>query len=102
MLMQPLANALRSALMVVGLLAAVNSVLMAGSSASANPHSPQYPWLLYEWAASFLLASIAFAATIVVSRGWSMLVAIALLLLTWSNGLGPAWQLLDYYGLRLR
>jgi hypothetical protein len=100
--MQPFVNALRFALMTVGLLAAVNSVLMASSTASANPDSPQYPWLLYEWAASFLLASLAFAAAIVFSRGWSMLTAIALLLLTWSNGLGPAWQLLDYYGLTFR
>jgi hypothetical protein len=102
MLMQPFVNALRFALMMVGLLAAVNSVLMASSSASANPHSPQYPWLLCEWAASFLLASLAFATAIVFSRGWSMVTAIALLLLTWSNGLGPALRLLDYYGLTFR
>jgi len=101
MLTQLFVSALRFALMVVGVLAAVNSVLMASSSANANPHSPQYPWLLYEWAASFLLATVSFAATVVFSRGWSMFFAIGLLLLTWSNGLGPAWRLLDYYGIRL-
>lgn len=101
MLTQLFGNALRFTLMVVGVLAAVNSVLMASSSANANPHSPQYPWLLYEWAASFLLATASFAAAVVFSRGWSMLFAIGLLLLTWSNGLGPAWKLLDYYGITL-
>lgn len=101
MLTQPFVSALRSALMVVGVLAAVNSVLMASSSANANPHSPQYPWLLYEWAASFLLATVSFATAGLFSRGWSMLFAIGLLLLTWSNGLGPAWRLLDYYGITL-
>jgi hypothetical protein len=101
MLTQLFVGAFRFALMVVGVLAAVNSVLMASSSANANPHSPQYSWLLYEWAASFLLATVSFAAAVVFSRGWSMLFAIGLLLLTWSNGLGPAWRLLDYYGITL-
>jgi hypothetical protein len=101
MLAQLFVGALRFALMVVGVLAAVNSVLMASSSANANPHSPQYPWLLYEWAASFLLATVSFAAAVVFSRGWSMAFAIGLLLLTWSNGLGPAWKLLNYYGVTL-
>jgi hypothetical protein len=101
MLTQLFVGGLRFALMVVGVLAALNSVLVASSSANANPHSPQYPWLLYEWAASFLLATVSFAAAIVFSRGWSMLFAIGLLLLTWSNALGPAWRLLDYYGITL-
>ena len=101
MLTQLFVGGLRLALMVVGVLAALNSVLVASSTANANPHSPQYPWLLYEWAASFLLATVSFAAAIVFSRGWSMLFAIGLLLLTWSNALGPAWRLLDYYGITL-
>jgi len=101
MLTQLFVGTLRFALMVVGVLAAVNSVLMASSSANANPHAPQYPWLLYEWAASFLVATVSFTAVVVFSRGWSMLFAIGLLLLTWSNGFGPAWRLLDYYGIAL-
>jgi hypothetical protein len=98
MFKRPLVNVLRAALIVLGLLAAVNSVLTAGSSGNAGPRSPDYIWLLYEWAASFAAASLAFAAAIVLSRGWSKLVGVALLLLTWSNGIGPAWQLLSYYG----
>jgi hypothetical protein len=98
MFKRPLVNVLRAALIVLGLLAAVNSVLTAGSSGNAGPRSPDYLWFLYEWVASFAVASLAFAAAIVLSRGWSMLVGVVLLLLTWSNGIGPVWQLLSYYG----
>jgi hypothetical protein len=98
MLKRPLGNVIRAALMVIGMLGAVNSALIAGSSAIADPHSPDYAWHLYEWAASFAVASLAFATAIVLSRGVSMLVVVALLLLTWSNGIGPAWKLLGYYG----
>jgi hypothetical protein len=98
MLKRPLVNVIRAALVVVGLLAAVNSVLTAGSSGNANPRSPDYVWLLYEWVGSFAVANLAFSAAIVLSRGWSMLVVVVLLLLTWSNGIGPVWQFLGYYG----
>jgi hypothetical protein len=79
-------------------LAAVNSVLTAGSSAGANPNTAANASLVREWALSFTLASIALAAAALLSRGLAMLVVIALLLLTWSNGIGPAWHLLEYYG----
>jgi hypothetical protein len=98
MLKRPIANVIRAALVVVGLLAAVNSVLTAGSSAGANPNTAANASVVREWALSFTLASIALAAAALLSRGLAMLVVIALLLLTWSNGIGPAWHLLEYYG----
>jgi hypothetical protein len=100
MLKRPLINATRYALIAVGLLAAINSVLTGARTGAdgAKLHSPDYGWFLHEWAASFVVASVAFVAAVMLSRGWSRWLLIVLLALTWSNGMRPGWQLLAYYG----
>ena len=103
MLKRPFVNAARYVLISIGLFAAVNTVFTGsasspGGSNSPNPYSPEYGWLLHEWAASFAVANIALLGAFILSRGWSRWVVIVVLLLTWSNGIGPAWHLADYYG----
>jgi hypothetical protein len=106
-LKRPFVNASRYALIAVGLCAAVNTVL-AGSASSPgvgdnpNPYSPEYGWLLHEWAVSFAVASVALLGAVVLSRGWFRWLMIIVLVLTWSNGIRPAWHLVDYYGVMHR
>jgi hypothetical protein len=105
-LKRPLVNAIRYAFIVVGLSAAVNTVLAGSASSpgggSPNPYSPEYGWLLHEWAISFAVASVALLGAFVLSRGWFRWLMIIVLVLTWSNGIRPAWHLVDYYGVTHR
>ena len=63
MLMRPFVKVARDALVAIGVVAAVGSVL-AGAGASSpgddNPYSPEYGRLLHEWAIPFAVASLAF------------------------------------------
>jgi hypothetical protein len=90
-------------LIAVGLLAAVDAVLMGSASSPGggnppNPYVTEYGWLLNEWAKSFVAASVALAGAVVLSRGWSRWLLIVLLLVMWSNGIGPALHFVDYNG----
>jgi hypothetical protein len=86
----------RCALIAVAVMMALLAILAGAASVpepGRNPHSPEFGWLRWNWAAAIVLATLLLGAAIASSRGRVRWALIGLLLVTWMLGIEPAIEL---------
>ena len=92
---------LRGLLVAVGLIAAVLAALTYTApglhGAPPNPYATEFGADLHAWAVLCIVATVAFAIAIFLSRGFTRWAICLLLVLTWWSDITPARHYIQYF-----